>query len=100
MIVIAGTIHIDPSKKKEATDAAIEMMKATHTEPGNIEYAFTWDLIEEGVVRIIEQWEDQAALDAHFDAPHMAVFSGKLGGLGIKGMDVKKFEIASVRPVR
>ena len=100
MLVVAGTIHLDPAKKEEATAAAIEMMKATHTEPGNIEYAFTWDLVEEGMVRVIEQWEDQAALDAHFEAPHMAAFMAKMGGLGITSMDVKKYEISSVGPVR
>lgn len=100
MIVVAGTIHLDPAKKAEATAAAIEMMKATRAEPGNIEYAFTWDLAEEGLVRVFEQWQDQAALDAHFDAPHMKAFIGKMGSLGIQGMDVKKYEIARVGPVR
>jgi quinol monooxygenase YgiN len=100
MLVVAGTIHLDPAKKEEATAAAIEMMQATRAEPGNIEYAFTWDLVDEGMVRLIEQWEDQAALDAHFDAPHMAAFMARIGGLGITGMDVKKYEIASVGPVR
>jgi len=100
MIVIAGKITLDPSKKDEANVAAIEMMEATHAEAGCIEYAFTWDLVEEGVVRVIEQWEDQAALDAHMAAPHMDAFVAKMGGLGIKGMDLKKFEVSSVGPVR
>jgi len=100
MIVVAGTIQLDPAHKDAATAAAIEMMKATRAETGNIEYVFTWDLAEEGLVRVFEQWQDQAALEAHFEAPHMKAFIGKMGTLGIKGMDVKKYEIASVGPVR
>ena len=99
MILVAGKISVDRAKKDEATAAAIEMMKATHAEEGNIEYAFTWDLIEEGVLRVIEQWQDQKALDLHFDEPHMKVFIGKLGACGLTGMDVTQHEGSSSGPV-
>ncbi len=99
MILIAGKISLDPAKKDEATAAAIEMMEATRAEAGNIEYAFTWDLVEDGLLRVIEQWEDQAALDAHFEAPHMATFTGKMGSLGLTGMEVTKHEVSSSGPV-
>ena len=58
------------------------------------------EVADEGVVRVFEEWQEQAALDAHFEAPHMAAFMGKMGGLGITGMDVKKYEVSSVGPVR
>lgn len=99
MILIAGKISLDPAKQEEATAAALEMMEATRAEPGNVEYAFTWDLVEAGVLRVIEQWEDQAALDAHFEAPHMATFTGKMGALGLTGMEVTKHEVAHSGPV-
>jgi quinol monooxygenase YgiN len=100
MLVIAGTIKLDPSHREAATAAAIEMMEATRAEAGCIEYAFTWDLVEEGLVRVIEQWEDQASLDAHFETPHMEAFLAKVAGLGMQGMDITKYEIASSGPVR
>jgi len=99
MIIIAGKISLDPAKQGEATEAAIEMMHATRAEEGNVEYAFTWDLVEEGVMRVIEQWESQEALDAHFKVPHMATFTGKLGGCGMTGMEVTKHEISKSGPV-
>ena len=99
MIVIAGTIQLDPANKESVLAASIEMMKATRAEAGNIDYAFTWDLVDEGMVRVIELWEDQAALDAHMKAPHMAAFTGKMGEFGIKGMDLKKYEVSKVGPV-
>ena len=100
MIVIAGTIQLDPAKVEEASAAAIEMMKETHKEEGCIAYCFSQDLVEPGLIHIFEKWEDQAALDFHFNAPHMAAFQGKMGGFGIKSMDVEKYEIASVGPIR
>lgn len=99
MLVIAGTIRIDPTKKDEAAAAAREMMRATQEESGNLAYAFSSDLSEPGVFYIFEKWESQAALDEHFQAPHMAAFRNKVGGLGVKEMNLEKYEIASVGPV-
>lgn len=100
MLVIAGTIRLDPAKQEEATAAAVEMMKETHEEEGNIEYVFSSDLSEPGLFYIFEKWESEDALDFHFKSPHMAAFQGKMGGFGIQDMKVEKFEIASVGPVR
>jgi quinol monooxygenase YgiN len=99
MIVIAGTIRIDPAKKDEAAAAALEIMKETHKEEGNLAYVFSQDLEDDGLIYIFEKWESQAALDFHFKTPHMAAFQAKVGSLGVKGMDLEKFEIASVGPV-
>ncbi len=99
MLVIAGTIRIDPSKREEAATAAIEMMKETHKEEGNLAYAFSADLEDEGRIHIFEKWESQEALDFHFKAPHMADFQATIGTLGVKEMNLEKYEIASVGPV-
>ena len=99
MLVIAGTITIDPAQREPAIAAAKEMMAATLEEPGCISYTFSADLSDPGGFRIFEEWEDQAALDAHFQAPHMAAFQAKMGGFGVRGMEVQRYEIASVGPL-
>jgi len=99
MLVIAGIVRIDPAKVDEAVPAAVEMMKETHKEPGCISYSFSNSLSEPGVIHIFEEWESQDALDAHFKAPHMAAFQGKMGGFGVKEMKVKKYEVSSVGPL-
>jgi quinol monooxygenase YgiN len=100
MLIVAGEIEIDPAKREEAIAAAREMMAATRREPGCISYAFSADLADPGRFRIFEEWQSQAALDAHFTAPHMAAFSAKLGGLGVRAMRIHKYEIARVDPLR
>jgi len=100
MLVIAGTIRIDPARQEEARAAALEMMKATHEEEGNVAYVFSTDLAEPGLFHIFEKWRSAEDLDLHFAAPHMAAFQKKLGGFGIREMNVEKFEIAAVGPVR
>lgn len=99
IIVIAGTIEIDPAKIEEASAAALEIMRETHKEEGNIAYAFSRDLADEGLIHVFEKWESQEALDFHFKTPHMAEFQKKMGGFGIKGMKLEKYEVAKVGSV-
>jgi quinol monooxygenase YgiN len=76
------------------------MMEATRREPGCISYAFSADLAHAGRFRIFEEWESQDALDLHFASSHMAAFQGRVAGLGVKGMSIKKYEVAAVGPLR
>lgn len=99
MLVIAGTISLDPTHRDAAITAAKEMMAATKQEPGCISYTFSADLVDPGEFRIFEEWQDQASLDAHFKAPHMAAFQAKMGGFGIRGMQVQRYEVSSVGPL-
>jgi quinol monooxygenase YgiN len=100
MLVIAGTVSLDPAHRDAAIEAAREMMAATHEEPGCISYVFSAALDDPGEFRIFEEWQDQAALDAHFQMPHMAAFQAKLGGFGVRGMNVQRYEVSSVGPLR
>ena len=99
MLVIAGTITIDPAKLEEAKQAATIMMAETHKEPGNAQYVFSGSFSDGGVVHIFEEWESQEALDFHFKTPHMAEFQAKVGSLGVKDMKLKKYEVASIGSV-
>jgi hypothetical protein len=40
------------------------------------------------------------ALAAHSSSAHMAEFRPKMGGWGVTGADIKKYEIASEGPLR
>ena len=100
MLVIAGTISLDPAHREAAIEAAKLMMAATREEPGCISYTFSADLQDAGRFRIFEEWESQAALDAHFQTPHMARFQQAIGGLGVKEMKVQRYEVSSVGPLR
>ncbi|MDH3706689.1 MAG: antibiotic biosynthesis monooxygenase [Acidimicrobiia bacterium] len=91
MIIIAGTIQIDPAKTDEAMDAAKICMQATHQEAGNEAYVFSLDPIEPGLVHVFEKWADDDSLASHLGTPHMAEFQGKMGGFGISSMSIKKY---------
>jgi quinol monooxygenase YgiN len=99
MLIVAGVIRIDPARRA-AADAAFETMRAaTLAEAGCLEYQAYADRADAGAIFMFERWKDQAALDAHFASAHMAEFGAALGGLGVRGMEVKKYVIASEGPV-
>ena len=100
MLVIAGTVRIDPERRADAAAAAIEVQAATRAEAGCISYTLSADLAEPGLFHLFEEWESPEALKAHFQAPHMAAFQRALGGLGVREMKVQRYEVASVGPLR
>jgi quinol monooxygenase YgiN len=99
-IIIAGTINVDPAKAEAAIADAVVMMKATHEEPGNLAYVFSLDPLVPGQIQLFEKWESEEALAGHSSSDHMAEFRPKMGGWGITGADIKKYEIASEGPLR
>lgn len=100
MLVIAGNIRIDPANRDAAVAAATQMMAETQKEAGCISYIFSADLSDPGGFRIFEEWESADALAAHFEAPHMAKFQKTIGGLGVQEMNVQRYEVSSVGPIR
>ena len=100
MLVIAGHIRIDPAKRGAAIAAAREMMRDTRREPGCVSYTISADVDDDGVFHVFEEWESAQALGAHFEAPHMARFQQAAAGLGVAGMHIQRYEVASVGPVR
>jgi quinol monooxygenase YgiN len=95
MLIVAGVIQIDPSRRQAAEDAFEKMRAATLQEAGCLEYQAYVDRNDPGTLFMFEKWKDQAALDGHFTSPHMGEFGAALSGLGIRAMDVKKYGVSS-----
>jgi quinol monooxygenase YgiN len=100
MIVIAGQIDLDPAQRAAAVAAALAVMEATRHESGCLSYTFSADLSDPGRFFVFEEWESAEALAAHFQTPHMATFQQQMGGFGIRGTSLQRYEIASVGPLR
>jgi quinol monooxygenase YgiN len=91
MIIISGTIPIQPDKREAAYAAALEMADATQKEAGCITYDFYSSVRDPNMILVYEEWETDAALTAHFATPHMAVFRSKLPDLVAGEGVIKKF---------
>ncbi len=92
MLIIMGTVRIDPAKIPTALPAMAKMVAASNAEDGCLLYAYSQDLVEPGLIRISEQWRDRAALKAHFESAHMAEWRGVIPSLGIHDRNLSLFE--------
>jgi len=100
MIVVAGYIRLAPGQRDQAVTAATEMMRHTRQEPGCQTYEFSADLVDPDRFRIFEEWDSPESLAAHFQTDHMRAFQTRMAQVKIEEMEVKRYEVSSVGPVR
>jgi len=94
MIVVSGTFRLGASSVDAAKAATTEMAVATRSEDGCISYTFFQSIEEPTTFRVFEEWETDAALKVHFDAPHMKVFRQKLGDLEVLERNIKRYVVS------
>jgi quinol monooxygenase YgiN len=100
MLILSGTVKMEPQDIAEIRDAALVMIAATRAEEGCIEYEFSEVIGEAGTMRIFERWESVAALQAHFVAPHMAVWQEAMKGATVHSRDLARYEgISEIIPL-
>ena len=88
MIVIVGTFRIPPSMVEVVRPVMAEMITASRREEGCIEYAYALDVLDKGLVRVVEKWRDQAAFEAHLRTAHIAEWRAQSSALAISERDL------------
>lgn len=99
MIIVSGTLRLEPDALERLRDLAGETVAATRAEAGCIVYSFAEDLVEPGLLRIYEEWETMAALDAHGRTAHIARWREALGGVRVLGKSLKTVEAGATAPL-
>ena len=99
MIVVSGTIEVDPQDAEAAVEHVLEVMRATALEEGCITYRFYRDLENQSLFRVYEEWESEGHLQAHFKTDHLATFRERIAGLRILQRSIKMMEVTNERPV-
>ncbi|MFM9852415.1 MAG: putative quinol monooxygenase [Sphingomonadaceae bacterium] len=97
MIIVMGHAKLAAGDIDRLTDAMTAMVVATNAEEGCELYCFARDVTDPDMLIISERWRDQAALDAHFKAPHMATFNTALATATVSALSVKAYENGTVR---
>ena len=65
MIIVGGTFEVEPDQREEFIASRHDLMRASRSEAGCLEYTFSADPIEPHRVLLFERWESQSDLDAH-----------------------------------
>lgn len=99
MLIVLAKAQLGEGAMEPAMAAIAEMVAASNAEEGCIAYAFTQDLLQPGVIHIVEKWQDEAALAAHFATPHMAAFGAAIAGLDFTVVEALKFHTDEGAPV-
>jgi len=94
-VVIGGTIRIPADKEEAFRPHMVTMMEATHKEDGCIEYAFSFDAADRGLIRVFEIWRDMAALGPHGKADHMKAWRAIGAEFGVHDRKITIFEVSS-----
>lgn len=98
-LIVAGTVRISADRCEAFRPHMAEMMAATRAEDGCIEYAFSFDAADPGLIRVFEIWRDAQALAAHGQAEHMKRWRAVGTEFGVGGRDLAIYDIAGQRPL-
>jgi len=99
VLVLAGSVRIDPAKRDDVIETTIEVMQETRKLPGCISFTFSADLEDQGVLHVFQEWESPEALDRHLTAPRVEAVRLQLGSLGVREIAIQRYAIQSVGPI-
>lgn len=99
MLAIIARMDINPDHLQAYLDAATAILEPTRAEPGCLLYAFSVDAAEDGVIWISEQWASEEDLMNHLRTDHVRGLLEVAGGLDIRALDARRFDVSAVGPV-
>ena len=74
------------------------MIEASRAEPGCLAYSYAMDVVQPGLIHVLERWADQAALEQHFASPHIRTWREAWPQLGITNRNLVLYEVGHGRP--
>ena len=81
MIVVSGYVRVRPEKMDELRPFMRAALEGTRKEPGCLMYAYGEDVLDPGLIRIVERWESWEAIEAHTEhAVHQGLGRCARGG--------------------
>ncbi len=98
-IVIAGTFAVPAVRLAEFRPHMHAMLLASRAEDGCLDYSYAEDVQVPGLIRVFEVWRDQAAIDAHVKANHMAVWRAAWPEFGVSERRLFAYEISASKEI-
>jgi quinol monooxygenase YgiN len=99
MIVVAGTVRVDPSKLAAARIEMEKMIAASRAEDGCVAYSYAIDVLDPRVAHVFEVWRDREALERHFKTPHIAQWRATWTAIGVSDRNLSLYDVARVTPL-
>lgn len=99
MLVVHARLPIAQDKMDQALELANRLVEESRAEDGIVAYFAAVDVENDHLLRFVEQYEDQAAFDAHVNSEHIKEFSAKVPELLAGKPEGTMFTIESSSPV-
>jgi uncharacterized damage-inducible protein DinB/quinol monooxygenase YgiN len=93
-ILVTGTVRLPPASLNQARSAMREMIMASRGEIGCLEYTYSEDVLEPGLIHVKELWESSEALRAHLLSGHLMKWRSNWERLGISDRKLVSYEVA------
>lgn len=97
--MIAGTLRVPPQNLDAFRPHMATMLANSRAEDGCLTYSYAVDVEDPGLIRVFEVWRDRAALEAHFQAPHLADWRAAWPAFGVCDRRLSLYEIAAQTPL-
>ena len=89
MLIVTGTVTARPDTLEEMLAAALEHVRRSRTEPGCLKHGVAIDAEDPLTLVFYEEWEDRAALEAHFQVPESLAFVKTMRSLAASQTQMK-----------
>lgn len=97
MLLIVGTVRFPPGEMAEARPAMERMIAASRAEPGCLGYAYAEDILEPGLIRVSEAWQDETSFAAHASSTHLHQWRADCAALGAFDRKLWRYDGGSAR---
>jgi len=99
MVIVAGTLELDPDQREAFLAGRIDGMRTSRAEPGCLEYTLSADPTDPGRVMLFERWARQEDLDAHLAALR-ALPASPGTAVAPKAASIFVYDVTGARPLR
>jgi quinol monooxygenase YgiN len=94
MVIVKARARVKPEARETAIGAARAMRDASRAEDGCRDYNFWFAFDDDHELLVYEEWDDQAALDAHFQTPHLQEFAQAIPTFVDGAPEITRYEVA------
>jgi len=89
MMIVMGTARFAPGEIDRLQPQLAAFVDAVRQRDGCISYCYARDLNDPDILNIVEQWRDDAAIDAHLT--DLSQLMNALGGAQMEGLNVNAY---------
>jgi quinol monooxygenase YgiN len=95
VIIVIGRVTVRPEALDDALRVSLEHVHRSRDEPGCLLHSVHRDVEDPNTLVFVEQWEDDAALSAHFAVPESLAFVTALSEHAAKPPSMDLYEAAA-----